>query len=117
MTTMLILGKAKSVLVKAMADNYSSKIIFSIISEPLTIEEICHEQHIPVSTCYRKIRYLESNGIVRKFDTSISKEGRKFVRYISILKNATVNFGSMRFDVDVESNKVPLEAISPLVLR
>ena len=39
------------------------------------------------------------------------------MRYISILKNATVNFGSMRFDVDVESNKVPSEAISPLVLR
>jgi len=114
---MLISGEAKSVLVKAMSDFYSSKIIFSIISKPLTIEEICYEQHIPVSTCYRKIRDLESNGIVRRFDTTISKEGRKIVRYISIIKNATVNFSSMRFDVDVESNKVPLDAISPLALR
>src|SRR5579872_1122316 len=92
---MLVSDPAKSLdVVKALADSYSRKILFSTISKSSSIEEISQQMHIPISTCYRKMQSLESSGMMRRDKTIIDDHGKKLVLYLSILKNATINFGS-----------------------
>lgn len=95
---------AKSV-IEALCDRYSRKIILSIISDAKSIEEIRFEQNIPVSTCYRRIRFLETEGIIKKDETIITAEGKKLARYISLLKRATISFETGQSDVKIEVNK------------
>ena len=76
--------------VKVLADEYSRKIVLTIISNSLPIEEISKEQHIPVSTCYRRIHEMLEYGIVRPDRTIIHDDGKKFVCYKSSFRNATI---------------------------
>ena len=63
---MLVSDQNKALeIVKAFSDEYSRKIILAVISRSLPIEEISAEEHIPISTCYRRVRELQS---VRNFE-------------------------------------------------
>ena len=104
MTKLLLLDDTRLLLVKAIADEYSRKILLSITTKPSSIEEICNEQHIPVSTCYKRIRALEIDGIVKKHATIVSDEGKKFIQYASTFKNVAINFDSEVFTVKVQLN-------------
>jgi len=90
--------------VKALSDEYSRKILLAIISKPLSIEEICAESHVPVSTCYRRVRELENHGIIRPEETIITEDGKKFIRYVSRLKQATIILDSQELKVDIVPN-------------
>ncbi len=102
---MLVFDKARSVeVMKALGDEYSRKILLSIISKSLSADEISQELHIPISTCYRRIHALETSGMMRKDKITLTKDGKKFVSYISILKNATINFNSEKLALEVSPN-------------
>jgi predicted transcriptional regulator len=111
---MLLLGKRKMLVsddvkavevVKALSDEYSRRIVLSIISRCLPIEEISKEQHIPISTCYRRIHELQNYGIVKVDKTVIQADGKKFVCYRSSFKNATISLESGELKVDVVLNR------------
>jgi DNA-binding Lrp family transcriptional regulator len=93
--------------VKALSDEYSRKIILCIITRSLPIEAISHEQHIPISTCYRRIHELESYGIVRADRTIVQEDGKKFVCYKSSFKSASIQLESGELKVDLVSNRGP----------
>jgi predicted transcriptional regulator len=97
--------------VKTLTDDYSRKILFSISSKSLSVEEISIAEHIPVSTCYRRVHNLKTIGIIRQVETFFTEDGKKFFRYRSILRNATINFNSGRLEVKVildEANEDPI---------
>ena len=93
--------------VKALSDEYSRKIVLSIISKSLSIEEISKQQHIPISTCYRRVHELQTYGIVKIDRTIIQEDGKKFVCYRASFKNASINLESGELKVDVEPNRDP----------
>jgi DNA-binding Lrp family transcriptional regulator len=108
----LILDKAKAdEVVKALSDEYSRKIILSIISEPLPIEEISRRTKVPVSTCYRRMHELFNYGIIRADKTIIQDDGKKFICYKSSFKNATIQLESGELVVDLVSNRDPSEKL------
>src|SRR5271157_6070150 len=79
---MLVSDQSKALeSVKAFSDEYSRKIILAVISKSLPIEEISAEEHIPISTCYRRVRELQSFGILKADKTIIQKDGKKYVCY------------------------------------
>ena len=109
---MLVTDRDKALeIVKAFSDEYSRRILLSVISRPLPIEEISAEEHIPISTCYRRVRDLESAGILRAEKTIISKEGKKYVLYKTSFKNARINLDSGELTVDVVPNRDPSEKL------
>jgi len=103
----LVTDSAKSLdVVKALADEYSRKILLSIIFNSLSVDEISNELHIPISTCYRRMHDLEINGLVRKDKIILQNDGKKVISYISIFKNATINFDSENLVVEVGLNRI-----------
>jgi len=99
---------------KVLADEYSRKIVLSIITKSLPIEEISKEQHIPVSTCYRRIHEMLEYGIVRPDRTIIQPDGKKFVCYKSSFKNATILLESGELKIDLVSNRDPADKLSDI---
>ncbi|MGA2874861.1 MAG: winged helix-turn-helix domain-containing protein [Nitrososphaerales archaeon] len=91
----------KTLIAKVIADDYSRNILIAITSKPMSIEQICIEQGIPVSSCYRIMRDLEACRIVKKHKILVSERGKKSGLYVSILKRATVSFESGKFSVEV----------------
>ena len=91
---------------KSLSYEYSRKIVLSIISKSMPIEEISKEQHIPISTCYRRIHELQRYGIVKVDKTVIQSDGKKFVCYRTSFKNASISLESGELKVDVELNRV-----------
>lgn len=103
---MLVSDNSKALeVVKSLSDEYSRKIVLSIISKSMPIEEISKEQHIPISTCYRRIHELQRYGIVKVDQTVIQNDGKKFVCYRTSFKNASINLESGELKVDVELNR------------
>jgi predicted transcriptional regulator len=109
---MLVLDKSKALeVVKVLSDEYSRKIILSIIAESLPIEEISARTNVPISTCYRRMHELFNYGIVRAEKTIIQDDGKKFVCYKSSFKNATIQLESRELVVDLVSNRDPSEKL------
>jgi len=100
--------------IKALSDEYSRKILLSIISNSLPIEEIGRAQNIPVSTCYRRIHEMLQFGIIKPDRTIIREDGKKYICYKSAIKNATIQLNSGELKVDVEVNKDPSEKLEKL---
>ncbi|MDG6905855.1 MAG: hypothetical protein JRN20_08735 [Nitrososphaerota archaeon] len=92
-------------LVRALSDDYSRKIILSIMSKSESIEQISREQNIPISTCYRRVHDLIVSGIVRPDKTIILEDGKKYICYRAAFKNATINLDAERLSVDVVVNR------------
>jgi len=109
---MLVSDNAKAEeIVKELSDEYSRKIITSIITESLPIEEISRRTSVPVSTCYRRMHMLFSSGLVRADKTIIQGDGKKFICYKSTIKNATIQMESEKLLVDLVSNRDPSEKL------
>ena len=103
---MLVSDNSKALeVVKSLSDEYSRKIVLSIISKSMPIEEISKEQHVPISTCYRRIHELQRFGIVKVDKTVIQSDGKKFVCYRTSFKNASISLESGELKVDVELNR------------
>ena len=100
-------------MIKALSDEYSRKIVLSIISKSAPIEEICKEAQIPTSTCYRRIHLLKRNGIIRPEKTIINEDGKRFVLYRSAFKNVSISFLCGGFVVDLVPNLVSENAQQP----
>lgn len=93
--------------VKALSDEYSRKIVLSIMSKTQRIEEISKGQDIPISTCYRRIRHLMRFGIVRPFKTVIDENGKKFIFYGTSFSNVSIRLESGEIMVDVRFESLP----------
>ncbi len=105
---MLVSDQAKALeVVKTLSDEYSRKIVLAIIKRSLPIEMISTEQHIPISTCYRRVHELLSYGIIRADKTIIQEDGKKYVCYKASFKRASIQLESGELKVDLISNREP----------
>jgi predicted transcriptional regulator len=90
--------------VRAISDDYSRRIILSVMSKSEPIEEISREQGIPISTCYRRVHDLLVSGIIKPDKTIIQADGKKYICYKSSFKNATISLVAEEMKVDVVPN-------------
>ena len=112
---MLVSDEGRAIeVIRALSDDYSRKIILSIISCSLPIEEISREQNIPISTCYRRIHEMLQFGVIRPDRTIIREDGKKYVCYKSAIKNATISMECGELKVDVIVNKDPAEKLGSM---
>ena len=106
---MLVADQSKSDRVlNALADEHSRKILLSIISKSLSVDEISQRTNVPLSTCYSKIRALKVDGMLKSDRIILDDTGKKSIFYISTLKNVKVNFGFENLAVEVDLNVDPL---------
>jgi len=88
-------------ILEALSDDYARKILISTLSDAKSIEEISHENGIPISTCYRRVRELLDMQILRVDRTIITGTGKKYETYRSAFDGASIVLSSEGVSVDV----------------
>jgi len=73
------------------------------MTEPKSPEQISSEQHIPVSTCYRRIHDLLVLSIIHVDKIDLAS-GKKSVLYKSAYKNILIKFEANELRVDLVPN-------------
>jgi predicted methyltransferase len=78
-------------LLQDIVDESSLKIISSIIDVEKNVFQICFENKLPLSSTYKKIRKLQSDGLVSVEKIDIDGRGKKVVFYKSSIKSLDFN--------------------------
>ena len=92
----------KQIYIRVVSDQFSIKIITSIINNPKTAVEISKGTGIPISTVYRRLQFLQENKLL-KVSGGINKDGKFFV-YQSKIKEVDVTFNGESLKVSVTPN-------------
>jgi hypothetical protein len=78
-------------LLQDIVDESSLKIISSIIDVEKNVFQICFENKLPLSSTYKKIRKLLSDGLVSVEKIDIDGRGKKVIFYKSNIKSLDFN--------------------------
>ena len=79
-----------AVLAEALSDEFSRRIMSSSILEGKTVKEICSQENIPESTCYRKLNHLVEEGVMVVERIALIPAGKKHVIYRSAFSSVRV---------------------------
>jgi hypothetical protein len=80
--------------VKAIADEFSRRILGCSIEKGRTVDEICVEQGIPQSTCYKRIIHLVEIGAMVIERIFVSPSGKRFAVYRSAYSHIDISWGN-----------------------
>lgn len=105
---MVVEEERKEALLRALANDFSRRIILSTVPAAKSVEEIAKVSGIPLSSCYRKIRGLLSSKILRVEKTIITVDGKKYEMLRSTVKSAVFSLSSSG-ELSVEVNLLPKE--------
>lgn len=76
-----------------------------------SIDEISHENLIPISTCYRRVRELVNLRLLKIEKIVITDIGKKYETYRSAVKSVTVRLVSGELWIDVATSDSPEERL------
>jgi hypothetical protein len=85
-------------------DRITCKIITSIIDSPKTPLQICHENKLPLSSTYKRIRKLYDGGLISIEKINIDNKGKKIVLYRSKIKSFEFNLNRDRISLKFNRN-------------
>ncbi len=92
-----------------MTDLYSAKIILSTMSKTLSAQELSEILEIPIAACYRKIKQLESAGLIGCVERRLTQSGKRVCYYKSQVKNASIEFSEGRVIACIKKTDGPTE--------
>ncbi len=92
---------ARSVMI-ALSDDFSRRIVSSVIAEGKTVQQISSEKSIPLSTCYRRSKELVKEGVLYVERIVLSGEGKRYAVYRSSLKSVDVSSNFLSLTVKAE---------------
>jgi predicted transcriptional regulator len=72
-------------------DDQGCKIIISITDISKTVSQICHDNNLPQSSTYKKIKKLLNAGLITIEKISIDNKGKRVILYRSRIKSLEVN--------------------------
>jgi predicted transcriptional regulator len=78
-------------ILEALADAQSRSILFSIIKDGMTAQELSEKYRIPLSSVYKKISDLEDLALVKVDKWILSDSGKKFKVYKSRISRAEIS--------------------------
>jgi hypothetical protein len=77
-------------ILNALGDESSRRILTSAIASGKTVEEISAEQHLPLSTCYRRVRHFVAEGLMILERLVVTPAGKRFAIYRTSFSDVTV---------------------------
>jgi DNA-binding transcriptional ArsR family regulator len=96
--------RAKKAVLAALADEEMIKILDSVMIHSKSINEIIRETNIAYTTCYRKIKWLLEEGLVIIDKIVITKEGKKFSLFHTVLTSINVKYENKDIIIEAEEN-------------
>ncbi|MDH2901789.1 MAG: helix-turn-helix domain-containing protein [archaeon] len=106
--------RIKDELIKALADEYSKKIILKTINQARSVEELAQAESIPISTAYRRVNEMKENGILIVERIVITDDGKKYDLYRSAFRKLQIGLEQDEITFDVVLNEDLAERISRL---
>ncbi|HEX7575590.1 MAG TPA: helix-turn-helix domain-containing protein [Candidatus Methanoperedens sp.] len=83
--------------------NKQSRMILSLASiKECSASQLSQELEIPLATVYRKLKLLESTGLLKHVKTIINLSGNEEKYYRCAIREATINIHDGIFSVDFE---------------
>ena len=73
-------ANVRDAIIRALADEYSRKLILGTLSRARSVEELSQTENIPISTAYRRVNELKEIGLLTVEKTILTDEGKKFYR-------------------------------------
>jgi len=84
---------------RLLTDEYAVKILAATVRSPRSAQQISEQFGIPIAACYRRIKELESVGMITCTDRRLSQQGKRVCYYMSRVKNASLQFENGKLKV------------------
>ncbi len=97
--------KLKRALLRALADDYSSRILSSTAVRPLSVMDLVREEGIPSTSAYRRVNELKDQGLLGVKRTVLTKDGKRFEMYKSTFREVNISFQRGSLVVDAMPNR------------
>lgn len=82
--------RAAAALMDAMSDEFSRRILSCSIRKGRSVDEICIEQGVPPSTCYKRMRHLMDIGAIVIERMVVPPTGKRYAVYRSAFSRLEV---------------------------
>ena len=89
---------------RAISDKYARGILLSTSRSAWSVEEISIENGIPVSTCYRRVNELISEGLLQIAQTTITPHGKKYHTFKAIFRAINVSICCGEISVEIKND-------------
>jgi len=89
-------------LMETLSDAYAAKILAAAPQEPLTTARLSRACGIPIAAAYRRIQTLESASLLSREEGPTGRDGRKIVRYRTLVRFVALVFQNGQFHARVE---------------
>lgn len=96
--------RAKKAVMAALADEEMMNIFNSTMYQSKSISDIIVETSIAYTTCYRKVKWLLNEGLLVVDKIVITKEGKKFSMFHSVLRSINVKYEGNNVVIEAEEN-------------
>ena len=90
----------EEIVFELLANKYSRTILSLTSVKECSASQLSQELDIPLATVYRKLKQLESSGLVQHVKTIINLSGNEEKYYRCAIREATVNIHDGIFSVD-----------------
>ncbi len=87
---------------RILTDPYSVRILEATYENPKTAVQLNREYDIPIAACYRRIKWLESAGLLVCTDRIPTKKDKRISIYASRLKKAFIYFDKEKLKLRVD---------------
>ncbi len=86
-------------LTMVLMDEYNLKILAATALRPMSVRELAYKFDIPLASAYRKIKELESFGLIKVEDTRLTPDGKRYKLYRSQVENFEVSYHRNRLRI------------------
>ena len=92
------------VVLNAISDPYTRRILASATEAAKSIEALSEENGIPISTCYRRVHELVKDHLLRIEHTTITPEGKRYQTFRSVFNTMEVTLCCGEVVIDLKLN-------------
>ena len=106
--------ETKKLVLEALADDYSKKILESTTFKAKSVPEIMRLCNIPMTSAYRRIKALTDAHLISIERSVITDEGVKYELYRSNVRDINVRYSIGSVEVDITPNGTAAERMAEL---
>jgi predicted transcriptional regulator len=85
-----------------LTEEYAAKILLATMGKPKSAFDLSEKLGIPIAACYRKIKLLESAGLIYCCERRLTQAGKRISMYKSKVKNAQIVFEKNKLTAKIE---------------
>lgn len=111
MTTGSDVANANLSIAQILTDEYNMNILAATSYKARSARELAFMFDIPLASCYRKLRELESASLIDQEGSELTMDGKRYKTYRSKIGSISLVYekGILRMKVDLTHRSAPIE--------